>query len=95
MNCLHNYVVNDTPSFLSQPDRIETVFEMCKHVIVNDLGEDSEAHAVKLMEVIILQCQDNMTAVCKKIKSSKKKLSFEIFIGFTSNCSINSSTFST
>jgi hypothetical protein len=32
MNCLHNYVVNDTPSFLSQPDRIETVFEMCKHV---------------------------------------------------------------
>jgi hypothetical protein len=32
MNCLHNYIVNDTPSFLSQPDRIETVFEMCKHV---------------------------------------------------------------
>ena len=32
MNCLHNYVVNDTPSFLSQPDRIETIFEMCKHV---------------------------------------------------------------
>jgi len=32
MNCLHNYVVNDTPSFLSQPDRLETVFEMCKHV---------------------------------------------------------------
>ncbi len=32
MNCLHNYVVNDTPSFLSQSDRIETVFEMCKHV---------------------------------------------------------------
>jgi hypothetical protein len=32
MNCLHNYIVNDTPSFLSQSDRIETVFEMCKHV---------------------------------------------------------------
>ena len=32
MNCLHNYVVNDTPAFLSQPDRIETIFEMCKHV---------------------------------------------------------------
>ena len=30
MNCLHNYVVNDTPTFLSQPDRIETVFEMLK-----------------------------------------------------------------
>ena len=38
MNCLHNYVVNDTPSFLSQPNRIETVFEMCKHVswIIDD-----------------------------------------------------------
>jgi hypothetical protein len=32
MNCLHNYIINDTPSFLSQTDRIETVFEMCKHV---------------------------------------------------------------
>ena len=32
MNCLHNYVVNDTPAFLSQPDRLEIVFEMCKHV---------------------------------------------------------------
>lgn len=32
MNCLHNYVMNDTPSFLAQSDRIETVFEMCKHV---------------------------------------------------------------
>ncbi|CAF1083384.1 unnamed protein product [Adineta steineri] len=67
MNCLHNYVVNDTPSFLAQPDRLETVFEMCKHVIVNDLGEDSEAHAVKLIEVIILQCQDNMSAALPAI----------------------------
>jgi hypothetical protein len=33
MNCLHNYVVNDTPAFLTQPDRLEIVFEMCKHVI--------------------------------------------------------------
>ncbi|CAF2511514.1 unnamed protein product [Rotaria sp. Silwood2] len=67
MNCLHNYVVNDTPSFLSQPDRIETIFEMCKHVIVNDLGEDSEAHAAKLIEVIILQCQDNMSVALPAI----------------------------
>lgn len=34
-------------------------------VIVNDLGEDSEAHAAKLIEVIILQCQDNMSVVGK------------------------------
>ncbi|CAF0759891.1 unnamed protein product [Didymodactylos carnosus] len=61
MNCLHNYVINDTQSFISQPDRLETVFEMCKHVITNDLGEDSEAHAAKLIEIIILQCQDHIT----------------------------------
>ncbi|CAF0777814.1 unnamed protein product [Didymodactylos carnosus] len=61
MNCLHNYVTNDTQAFLSQPDRLEAVFEMCKHVITNDLGEDSEAHAAKLIEVIILQCQDHIT----------------------------------
>ena len=67
MNCLHNYVVNDTPSFLSQSDRIETVFEMCKHVIVNELGEDSEAHAAKLIEVILLQCQENMNAALPAI----------------------------
>ncbi|CAF4277325.1 unnamed protein product, partial [Adineta steineri] len=67
MNCLHNYIVNDTPSFLSNPDRLEIVFEMCKHVIVNDLGEDSEAHAAKLMEVVILQCQDNMSVALPAI----------------------------
>ena len=81
MSCLHNYIINDTPAFLSQADRIETVFEMCKHVsesigdeglnkcqnvlqvIVNDLGEDTEAHAGKLLEIVILQCQDHMTVV--------------------------------
>ncbi|CAF4484559.1 unnamed protein product, partial [Rotaria magnacalcarata] len=31
MNCLHNYVVNDTPGLISQPDRLEILFEMCKH----------------------------------------------------------------
>ncbi|CAF4247131.1 unnamed protein product, partial [Rotaria sordida] len=36
-------------------------------VIVNDLGEDSEAHAAKLIEVIILQCQDNMSAALPAI----------------------------
>ena len=35
MNCLHNYIVNDTLAFLSQPDRLEIVFEMCKHVSNN------------------------------------------------------------
>ncbi|UJR37907.1 hypothetical protein I4U23_030595 [Adineta vaga] len=67
MNCLHNYIVNDTPSFLSQPDRLEIILEMCKHVIVNDLGEDSEAHAAKLIEVIILQCQENMNVALPAI----------------------------
>ena len=41
MNCLHNYVVNDTPAFLSQPDRLEIVFEMCKHVIDRKSSADN------------------------------------------------------
>ncbi|CAF3319814.1 unnamed protein product [Rotaria socialis] len=67
MNCLHNYVVNDTPGLVSQHDRLEILFEMCKHVIVNDLGEDSEAHAGKLMEVVIFQCQDHMSVALPAI----------------------------
>lgn len=63
MSCLHNFIVNDTPAFLSQSDRIETIFEMCKHVIINDLGEDTEAHAAKLLEIVLLQCQDHMNIV--------------------------------
>ncbi len=30
---------------------------------MNDLGEDTEAHAAKLIEVVILQCQDNVVVV--------------------------------
>jgi hypothetical protein len=93
MNCLHNFVVNDTPSFLSQPDRLEIIFEMCNHVIVNDLGEDSEAHAAKLIEVVILQCQDNMSVVCIVILIHQ--ICLVSFSGTSGNRSINCKTFST
>lgn len=36
-------------------------------VIVNDLGEDTEAHAGKLLEIVILQCQDHMTVVSRSL----------------------------
>ena len=32
MPCLHNYVTVDTPAFLSNPDYILAMFDMCKTV---------------------------------------------------------------
>lgn len=52
MNCLHNYVVNDTPAFLSQPDRLETVFEMCKHV--NDRDFPNSTARIRFFQRILL-----------------------------------------
>lgn len=54
---LHNYVTIDTAAFLAVPDRIESAYYMCKEVLTQDVGEDPEAHAAKLIEVIILQCR--------------------------------------
>lgn len=93
MSCLHNYIINDTPAFLSQPDRVETVFEMSKHVIVNDLGEDTEAHAAKLLEVVILQCQDHMTIVSVDILP--RRLDRRLSSGAPGDRSTHRSTLST
>lgn len=56
MPVLHNYVVTDTPAFLSNPDQLMAIYDMCKTILESDAGEDPECHAAKLLEVIILQC---------------------------------------
>ncbi|XP_044268843.1 importin-7 [Tribolium madens] len=57
MPALHNYITIDTPAFLSNEQRLLAIYNMCKEVLNNDCGEDAESHAVKLLEVILLQCQ--------------------------------------
>ncbi|CAI9738711.1 importin-7-like isoform X1 [Octopus vulgaris] len=54
--CLHNYITVDTTAFLSQPEYLEAVYNMCKSILTSEkIGEDSECHAAKLIEVVLLQ----------------------------------------
>lgn len=57
MPALHNYITVDTATFLSSPDYMMAMYNMCKTMLEGDPGEDPECHAAKLLEVIILQCK--------------------------------------
>ncbi|CBY39595.1 unnamed protein product [Oikopleura dioica] len=61
MPCLHNFLVNDTQVFLSNPRNLEIVFSMCCKVLTSDCGEDPESHAAKLLECIVIQCRSQVT----------------------------------
>ena len=63
MPALHNYVTVDTPAFLSNPNRLLAMFDMCKTMLTGNPGEDPECHAAKLLEVIILQCKGQIDSV--------------------------------
>ncbi|XP_050295459.1 importin-7 [Anthonomus grandis grandis] len=57
MPALHNYITVDTAAFLSDEKRLLAIYNMCKEVLTKDNGEDPEAHAAKLLEVVLLQCR--------------------------------------
>merc|ERR1719460_2036146 len=57
MPALHNYITVDTQTFLTSPDYMMAMYNMCKTMLEGDPGEDPECHAAKLLEVIILQCK--------------------------------------
>ena len=60
MTAIHNYITIDTVAFLSNEQRLLAIYNMCKEVLNNDCGEDAESHAAKLLEVILLQCQNKV-----------------------------------
>lgn len=60
MPALHNYITVDTPAFLSNEARLQAVLDMCKTILTDDSGEDEECHAAKLLEVVVLQCQNSL-----------------------------------
>jgi len=61
MPALHNYVTVDTAAFLVNQQRPVAMYNMCRHILLEyDAGEDPECHAAKLLEVMILQCRDQM-----------------------------------
>jgi hypothetical protein len=58
MPTLYNYVTVDTNAFLSNQNYVLALFNMSKKVLTsNDVTEESECNAAKLLEVIILQCR--------------------------------------
>jgi hypothetical protein len=61
MPVLHNYVMVDTNAFLHDGQRVECVIKMIKQVLNADVDDDeAEAHAAKLLEIIILQCHNKI-----------------------------------
>ena len=65
--CLHNFLVNDTTTFLSNPRHLEIVYTMCQKVLRSNAGEDPEQHAVKLLECVILQCRGEINQILPKL----------------------------
>lgn len=66
MPTLHNYITVDTEAFLADPNRLLAVCSIIKKVLLddsNEVGEDAESHAAKLIEVIILQCRQRIQNV--------------------------------
>lgn len=58
MPTLYNYITVDTNAFLSNQNHVLALFNMCKKVLTNnDVTEEAECNAAKLLEVIILQCR--------------------------------------
>merc|ERR1719376_1811021 len=61
MPALHNYITVDTAAFLANSQRPVAMYNMCRHILLEyDAGEDPECHAAKLLEVMILQCRDQV-----------------------------------
>ncbi|XP_040569729.1 importin-7 [Lepeophtheirus salmonis] len=66
MPTLHNYVTVDTDTFLSNPDFITAIFNMCKKMLETLPGEDPQCHAAKMLEVLILQCNNKGGGIINK-----------------------------
>lgn len=65
---LHNYATVDPEKFKSNPAYIETMFNMCKAILTSDrAGEDAEAHAAKLLEVLLLQYKGELDGVLEHL----------------------------
>lgn len=65
--CLHNFLVNDTNTFLSSSNNLEIVYTMCRKVLLSNTGEDPESHAAKLLECVIIQCRGKLDTIMPKL----------------------------
>lgn len=57
MPCLYSYLTVDTLAFMSNPNRLFLMMEMCRKTLEEkDAGEESHLYAAKLFEVLMLHC---------------------------------------
>jgi hypothetical protein len=64
---LHNFITVDTAGFLSNPQNVQAVYNMCEKILQEDSGDDPQCHACKILEVILLQCQGHVDDVLPQI----------------------------
>lgn len=56
MSPIHNYITVDPERFISSPDNIAALYDMCQTIMNDpDGNEEIESYASKLLEIIILQ----------------------------------------
>ncbi|KAI6210536.1 D-Importin 7/RanBP7 [Aphelenchoides besseyi] len=61
LSCFHKFIVIDTEAFTSNPERIRKMLWMCETVLNDkDAGNDIRVGAVKILEVLLLQCPDRL-----------------------------------
>jgi len=61
MPCFYRFIIVDTDAFLSKPERVVKLLKMCGHVMGDvECGDDIRAGAVKILEVMLTQCQGRL-----------------------------------
>ena len=55
MPSLHNFITVAPDAFVSNKNHIVAVYQICKAIMNSDCDEETECHAAKLLEVMILQ----------------------------------------
>jgi len=63
MPCFYKFIVIDTDAFLANSERVRKLLNMCGHVMYDtDCGDDIRAGSVKILEVLLTQCQGRLDA---------------------------------
>ncbi|VDK59781.1 unnamed protein product [Gongylonema pulchrum] len=57
MPVMYSYLSVDTDGFLARPERLNAFVEISVSMFKEDVEEDDQMHAAKLLECLILECQ--------------------------------------
>ncbi|EJD73694.1 importin-beta domain-containing protein, variant [Loa loa] len=61
MPVLHSYLTVDTDGFLARPERLRAFVEIAVNMFNEDMEENDQVHAAKLLECLILECQGKIS----------------------------------